>query len=72
MIKYLLILGFMLCAAVSIDAQQSTNSHARIIIFKSPGQKERVKIGERVSVVLGTDVKPEYMSLKRMSFFTRK
>jgi serine phosphatase RsbU (regulator of sigma subunit) len=43
---------------------QSDNSrHSRLLIFNKTGQKEIVKNGESISIVLGAGIKPEYSYL---------
>jgi len=42
---------------------QQESRHTRIVIFNNIGQKETVRIDENVSIVLGTNVKPEYTYL---------
>ena len=34
--------------------------HVRVILFRTAGQRETVKLGEKVSIVLGAGIKPEY------------
>lgn len=42
---------------------QENNLHRRMLLFNRIGQKELVKVGENVSVVLGPNIKPEYSYL---------
>jgi serine phosphatase RsbU (regulator of sigma subunit) len=42
---------------------QDNSIHRRMLLFNKIGQKELVKVGENVSVVLGPSIKPEYSYL---------
>jgi sigma-B regulation protein RsbU (phosphoserine phosphatase) len=62
-----LILILLLFSFLTLAGQVDNSPKVRIIVLSKIGQKERVKISDKVSVVLGPNIKPEYSYLNYSS-----
>ena len=58
--KRLLYISLFLIFMQSLLSEQDKGIHTKILIFNKTGQKEVVQNSEKVSLVLGPDIKPEY------------
>jgi serine phosphatase RsbU (regulator of sigma subunit) len=60
MFKLLSIFIIITCIPFYLLAQNENTNHPRIIIFEKVGQKATLKYSDNVSIILGSNIKPEY------------
>lgn len=59
--KYLIYIIVLLFCLFELESQETTNS--RMIIFDRIGQREEIKINDRIQIVYGKNIKTEYVYL---------